>query len=78
MEVYEKIKSDLAVFVLILCCIQVAWWYLPIGRDNSDGQIRSGMRVHVDNLTGCEYLSVPSGGITPRVDASGKQICGGR
>jgi len=78
MEVYEKIKKDLFVALMILICLQTAWAYLPIGRDNSDGQSRSGLQVHVDYLTGCEYFSAPNGGVTPRLDAAGKQICGGQ
>lgn len=36
---------------------------------------RSGMRLHTDAETGCQYLSVYGGGITARLDAGGKQIC---
>ncbi len=53
--------------------------YFPIGRDDTDpGQYgkRSGMKPIVDNLTGCQYLAIPSGGITPRLDPSGLHICG--
>ena len=35
---------------------------------------RSGMRVYTDNLTGIQYLSVPGGGITPRMGIDGKFI----
>ena len=52
----------------------------PIGRDDADpGQwgARSGMRLHTDSLTGCQYLANPSGGITARVDRAGKHVgCG--
>lgn len=41
-------------------------------RDSTDGTSRSGMRPHTDNATGCQYLSVKGGGITPRIDAYGK------
>jgi hypothetical protein len=43
--------------------------------DNSDTSRwnRSGMGVHIDALTGCQYLT--SNGITPRLGADGKQIC---
>lgn len=45
-------------------------------KDSSDpeGSGRSGLRPHTDNLTGCQYLSHPSGGITPRLAASGKHL----
>jgi hypothetical protein len=29
-----------------------------------------------DTGTNCEYLSSAAGGITPRLDSAGKQICG--
>lgn len=42
------------------------------GMDSTDGQKRSGMALHVDNATGCEYLSVSGGGIAQRFDANGE------
>lgn len=76
MEVYEKIKRDLFFVLLIVAAMNLAWRYLPIGRDDTDGITRSGVSIHVDNLTGCEYLGGPNGGVTPRLDAAGKHICG--
>ena len=35
----------------------------------------SGMSLYVDVLTGCHYLGHGFGGLTPRLDASGHQIC---
>jgi hypothetical protein len=43
--------------------------------DNKALGIRSGMMLSVDNGTGCEYLMSISGGIIPRMNADGKQIC---
>lgn len=40
--------------------------------DPHDG--RSGMSLHTDHLTGCQYLSKPFGGITPRVDGEGRHV----
>lgn len=34
--------------------------------------------VWVDPLDGCHYLITPAGGITPRLNASDRQYCGGR
>jgi hypothetical protein len=46
------------------------------GRDDSDTvNRRSGMDVHRDALTGCEYLSRQFGGLVPRMGADGKQVC---
>lgn len=45
------------------------------GKDNSDPPDgRSGLTIYTDALTGCEYLSVMLGGITPRLDGDGRQI----
>lgn len=33
------------------------------------------MSVYVDDLTGCQYLRTYKGGITPRLNKDGKQIC---
>jgi len=50
----------------------------PVGRDDTDmrawGGGRSGMEPMTDALTGCQYLRVPGGGITPRLDGQGRQI----
>lgn len=36
---------------------------------------RSGVSIHTDYSTGCQYLSSPHGGLVPRFDRTGKQIC---
>lgn len=36
---------------------------------------RSGVLVRHDALTGCQYLEGSRGGLTPRLDATGKQVC---
>lgn len=36
---------------------------------------RSGMRLYRDTGTGCEYLAPLFGGLTPRMDSTGKQMC---
>jgi hypothetical protein len=40
--------------------------------DPPDG--RSGMSLHTDHLTGCQYLAKPFGGITPRVDGKSRHV----
>lgn len=36
---------------------------------------RSGdLRAYADNATGCQYLGTARGGLTPRLDASGKHM----
>lgn len=44
-------------------------------KDDSDGpNARSGVSVVTDHKTGMQYLKAPGGGITPRMDESGKQV----
>ncbi len=46
-----------------------------VPKDNSDSETgRSGMNIHTDALSGCQYLSRAST-LTPRMGADGKQIC---
>jgi hypothetical protein len=42
--------------------------------DDTDGITRSNMRPHIDSRTGCQYLSVSGGGITPRKDHNGQHL----
>ncbi|AFC22606.1 hypothetical protein [Aeromonas phage 51] len=37
---------------------------------------RSGLKIYTDSGTGCQYLSVSGGGVTPRLSADGHPICG--
>lgn len=46
-----------------------------LDKDDTDSDSgRSGMILHVDNKTGCQYLST-SGGIIKRTDMEGNHIC---
>lgn len=48
-----------------------ATWVVDLtgyGRDSTDAEKRSGMNLHTDAETGCQYLSVPGGGVTPRMN----------
>ena len=63
--------AAILITVLLAGCTQM--------RDDSDPPNgASGMGVHTDALTGCQYLSRYRGGITPRMGADGKQICGSK
>jgi len=42
--------------------------------DPVDG--RSGLKIYTDSGTGCQYLSVSGGGVTPRLNVDGHPICG--
>ncbi|MFI2810177.1 hypothetical protein [Microbulbifer sp. JSM ZJ756] len=66
------------VIVAAFTFIALAFFTGKFDRDSTDGQERSGMRLHTDKLTGCQYLSVINGGITPRLSTDGKhQGCRG-
>lgn len=42
--------------------------------DSPTGQ-RSNMELLTDHGTGCQYLRVMGGGVTPRLDGAGRQMC---
>ena len=76
----EKLAGTLRLLVnvaMVLAGIHFAGSMLGVGMDDTDVSAtkRSGMRLHTDALTGCQYLAANGGGITPRLDASGKHIC---
>ena len=50
---------------------------IALKNDATDGKKRSGMVLRIDHGTGCHYLESIMGGITPRLDTDGKQICTG-
>lgn len=61
-------------FVVALMVLAVASLLSP--HDNTDPPDgRSGLRLYTDSLTGCQYLSPWTGGLTPRLDQYGKHIC---
>ncbi len=64
-----------AIIVGFIVSISYILNYIPIMKDDTDPKWgRSGMAIKVDHLTGCEYLS-GVGGLTPRLDVEGSQIC---
>ncbi|MBC9176786.1 hypothetical protein [Pseudoroseomonas ludipueritiae] len=42
--------------------------------DTDSPSARSGLALHTDHRTGCQYLSALFGGVTPRLDGQGKQV----
>lgn len=59
----------------VLGVVVIAGLLYSMGGDSTDGATRSNMKLHTDAMTGCQYLSVAGGGITPRLSASGAHIC---
>ena len=50
--------------------------HTDIGRDATDPPAgRSDMQIMTDHQTGCQYLMSARGGLTPRLDENGKQMC---
>lgn len=55
---------------------QLVGRYTDIGRDDTDPPAgRSDMKIMTDHATGCQYLMSSRGGLTPRLDENGKQMC---
>lgn len=75
----KEAKDFTSWFTSQLMWLVIAIWLLnliPIGRDSTDGPwpYRSGMKPLTDALTGCQYLTTWSGGITPRIDSRGMHL----
>ncbi len=68
-------KQLLVIAALIAITAAVSFFAPYDDTDPPNG--RSGMALHTDHLTGCQYLGKPFGGITPRLGPDGKQICKG-
>ena len=66
----------LAFIYLILLFIQHLFNMFTIDHDDTDPiDGSSGLKVFIDNRTNCQYISADNSGITPRLNADGKQIC---
>lgn len=51
----------------------------PFGTDSTDKDFwhKSNLILHIDNRTGCHYLSTWTGNLIPRLDNEGNHICTG-
>jgi hypothetical protein len=68
------VKRSSITLILLAVLILTLSFFNP--RDDSDSPTqRSGLRIHRDHLTGCEYFTTIFGGITPRLRADGTQVC---
>ncbi len=75
---YSKINNSLRIISYLVAVFFIATEvadYFRLGYDSTDGKYRSGLGLHVDNMTGCHYLSAKGGGITPRLNPLGHHIC---
>lgn len=73
---WRKFTNEMLSIVAIVFVISwaVSWAVGDFDRDNTDGASRSGMKLHHDAKTGCQYLSVVGGGITPRMSHDGLHL----
>lgn len=67
----HNIPFLLAAFVLVSAVI----WLLSRPLPSDPVREHSGLRIHVDPGTGCQYLQSTRGGLTPRLDRDGRHIC---
>lgn len=69
----NKLFDRVVSYIAFISAIFILSYWLSGGfdTDSTDGEKRSGMRLHVDNLTGCHYLSAAGGGLTARLDSDG-------
>lgn len=51
--------------------------WMPTDDTDLSKRVRSGMTPLTDYGTGCQYLTAPGGGVTPRLDPQGRPICTG-
>jgi hypothetical protein len=79
------INGEAFVHVLIIAAALFCAWTIVrnsfgIGLDDTDkdGWNRSNLRIYTDHKTGLQYLGTSGGGLTPRLDAEGKQMSDGR
>lgn len=47
----------------------------PLDATDARDGTRSGVKLRTDHGTGCQYLETADGGITPRLDPTGRQVC---
>ncbi len=70
-----KAVAWICAVIIVLGLIDSAIRY-PQKDDTDPSGGRSGLKIYTDSGTGCQYLSVSGGGVTPRLSADGQPICG--
>ena len=68
----KSVGFFLFVFILTATALQHC---APVDDSDMSRWNRSGLVPHIDQRTGCHYLSRTFGGPTPRLDRDGKQVC---
>jgi len=68
------------IYLYIIAVVIMTLMYISfraIDSTDKSATQRSGMTLYIDNMTGCHYLGALFGGVTPRLDNTGKQVCTG-
>jgi hypothetical protein len=77
----EKLAKDLRhlLWLTIFITAGLVVISLVTGFDMDDSDLsaskRSGLKLHTDHMTGCQYFQAPNGGLAMRLNASGDHIC---
>lgn len=62
--------------VIAITVLSIAFsFFSPTDSTDYSRTDRSGLKLHTDAMTGCQYLSTSGGGITPRLDNRGHHVC---
>lgn len=75
MSGYQEFRRDLRFLIVFALVFSVIHSCGGFGTDDTDGTKRSGIALRTDYGTGCQYLEGSLGGLTPRLDTNGQQIC---
>lgn len=76
--VFEGISKVLAWICAAIIVLDLAGKVIgyPEKDDTDPAGGRSGLKIYTDSGTGCQYLSVSGGGVTPRLNTDGQPTCG--
>jgi len=70
-------KLSIAYLAAMIVIGVVVFFFFQPEKDSTDPiDGHSGLSIKVDAMTGCQYLTTTDGGLTPRMDKSGAQLCG--
>ena len=79
-EFWNQLHIILIVTIMVAFIINALMpWFGFNKTDSTDSEEhgRSGLSLHIDNLTKCHYLSTKDGGLYPRMDKNNTHICDG-
>lgn len=74
-KAHMKTLKEIGIMILVGVALSTAIGFISgdFDKDSTDGQERSGLKLHRDQLTGCEYLSTLKGSLYPRLTGDGSQ-----